>query len=1200
MPLSAALTNDELAVLRHQGVSHSVKPYLSIVPQQIIAAAQINQSVFPERVAELTIDNTSGDWSKAKPGMTLYIGTTAGAFDVGIYRVRGAISGSTLPIAEMNSGDSGLASLLQTKALAENQYLSLVKDVNLHAVKSRIEFDGSGTGVFYKDYNTLYAQQNQNAVPCWLNLGEHAAGWVNSSDVLEWTFTADTSVFLSETVLSYFWEIYQDADTSGIGTITVGSTSTQSITVEFDPGHYLVWCTVGLSNGAIVRACRHVFAHQKGVYEPLRVNVSSIRKTRDGSSVSLTLEPSATISNTPILSGTMCLLWEDTRWSANVPSALTRAPLWLTTASAVTTLRKLITTTFELKSTAEIIAVGQFLETATTPTTWQQAVPALMHLEFWCFYLLYYHSTVLLLHDVIFQDVRDYGFRAISEPSGSLFDQIQRGLQRLNMEMNQRHDGTLIFTRHPFVESTGDRNVRPERMTLTESDVRQVDISRVNRARVDKVELYGFVWSSGTEVAARTMAYGSTGGQGVNQPRIQDQLVLSQSELNERAGMVFTLNNQPYDRVALELARNWGAALEPAEMYFVRVDLPANVWPEGTAFNARCLMKEVNKRFSPRGAVMTTLILEVETLGVSGRTMPINLGNGQEDGFAGFEISDLGLPILDIDPFDLPVWSPWEAPSLEYEAPETEPDLSGIPLIAWGSGGLGFTTDFSIGAPAWLEKLDGNVRSVVAAVTANSDNVRLYILMDNGNLYYAAGSIGSVPSLHQALDGENHLLRIARGVTDSVVVGGTEEASAGAWEVTFDFTDGLFDFLIPTGDTDDPYYAQKIDGGEWGEWVDTSGVEARVGENVGFYHKRAQVGVDVEPMTITEVTGIYDYAIGGVGGTDRFVALTYNTNSTAVNLTRTNEPSDGTGKTIGWTGSIANVTAIGFTCCTAFNTSSAGVDSGSATLKSLTIKGTGFNPFEDKQQLRYSSDNGLSDTPSQFGIRGLETAFDVDDFNLGVMIAASNRHVWNSTGYEADDFDKLTHIPYLRPRFEVRITCIRIPYRKLASQALNNNAESLQFIYGTDGVIPNPNEADREETLWGVNFDATTRDPESMVVSNMTPVIEDAPYYVVGADALETAGANTQHILALCKPIGGGDTELLHTTDGGTTWQSLAAFDGTWVMWVVGSITRAWVGGQDGVGYVDIEAGTITDKTGDFADEVSGLPVRGVIEIVEA
>jgi photosystem II stability/assembly factor-like uncharacterized protein len=106
--------------------------------------------------------------------------------------------------------------------------------------------------------------------------------------------------------------------------------------------------------------------------------------------------------------------------------------------------------------------------------------------------------------------------------------------------------------------------------------------------------------------------------------------------------------------------------------------------------------------------------------------------------------------------------------------------------------------------------------------------------------------------------------------------------------------------------------------------------------------------------------------------------------------------------------------------------------------------------------------------------------------------------------------------------------------------------------------------------------------------------VSGTDYYVIGQEALETAGADTRHMLAFCKPDGGGDTVLLHTSDGGATWASRGTLDGNFVRWVPGSTTDVWLSGDDWIGYSDDAGATVTDQTGNQDDETTFGGVYGL------
>lgn len=131
MAQNPALTTPEQAALG--GVS-TVLRYLSPVPEVIVAQARINQSAFSYPLAQLTVDSTSG-WSDVKAGMTVYVGSTAGAKDRGVYRVRLAPGGATLYIGETSSQDAGeLPIAIRSAGFADNDYITVLQRYDIWSI----------------------------------------------------------------------------------------------------------------------------------------------------------------------------------------------------------------------------------------------------------------------------------------------------------------------------------------------------------------------------------------------------------------------------------------------------------------------------------------------------------------------------------------------------------------------------------------------------------------------------------------------------------------------------------------------------------------------------------------------------------------------------------------------------------------------------------------------------------------------------------------------------------------------------------------------------------------------------------------------------------------------------------------------------------------------------------------------------------
>src|SRR5262245_8463323 len=89
-----ALTSEELALLRLD-IQWS-RLYLAILkPNTIYTATLASVPISNDRVYQIGFTGGSGTLSDVKPNMTLYVGTSAGAYDLGECRIRKApISGT--------------------------------------------------------------------------------------------------------------------------------------------------------------------------------------------------------------------------------------------------------------------------------------------------------------------------------------------------------------------------------------------------------------------------------------------------------------------------------------------------------------------------------------------------------------------------------------------------------------------------------------------------------------------------------------------------------------------------------------------------------------------------------------------------------------------------------------------------------------------------------------------------------------------------------------------------------------------------------------------------------------------------------------------------------------------------------------------------------------------------------------------------
>lgn len=112
----------------------------------IVLQARINQTFASlDRVGEITFDTvTAGSYLDVLPEMTVWIGTSAGACDVGIARVRKAGSSTVLFIGETSE-----------LALADNQYITVLDEFLPWPIHMHVD------GSVYADYDVGYGDQHE-------------------------------------------------------------------------------------------------------------------------------------------------------------------------------------------------------------------------------------------------------------------------------------------------------------------------------------------------------------------------------------------------------------------------------------------------------------------------------------------------------------------------------------------------------------------------------------------------------------------------------------------------------------------------------------------------------------------------------------------------------------------------------------------------------------------------------------------------------------------------------------------------------------------------------------------------------------------------------------------------------------------------------------------------------------------------------
>ena len=166
--MARAITAPELALLRSEG--QWSKLYMAVlVPNTIYTARLASLPSSNDQVYEISYNTGSGTLGNVKAGMLGYVGTIAGAYDLGFFRVRVAPDGSKFYIGETSEIDWLNNPLC---------HLTIVDDFDLHPRHIHVDEDGG----LLMDVNIEYSDQHESFDPVPV-LGSHAVLWLTGATV---------------------------------------------------------------------------------------------------------------------------------------------------------------------------------------------------------------------------------------------------------------------------------------------------------------------------------------------------------------------------------------------------------------------------------------------------------------------------------------------------------------------------------------------------------------------------------------------------------------------------------------------------------------------------------------------------------------------------------------------------------------------------------------------------------------------------------------------------------------------------------------------------------------------------------------------------------------------------------------------------------------------------------------------------------
>lgn len=221
----AALSSGQKTTLRTEG--YNTRVYVCLNPNAIVFQAQAAQSITDNPFLQFTWDNaTIGAYTDVLEGMVCFISSTT---DLRLAKYRGRVrlapDATTFYIDE------------NATVLNDNDYITVIRDVDwVTRVRRGDLVDGS---LAYHNLPPMIS-----GLPSVLHLYDAA-----NAGVMTYAFT-QTGIPVADgaTISSWLWTI----SGSGATSFTVGSSASQSPTIQFEVGyHYLVRCRVTDSNGIV-------------------------------------------------------------------------------------------------------------------------------------------------------------------------------------------------------------------------------------------------------------------------------------------------------------------------------------------------------------------------------------------------------------------------------------------------------------------------------------------------------------------------------------------------------------------------------------------------------------------------------------------------------------------------------------------------------------------------------------------------------------------------------------------------------------------------------------------------------------------------------------------------------------------------------------------------------------------------------------
>jgi len=610
------LSDADLLTLRTR--PHSTRLHLSIYQPSTLLACQVNDAAIVRGARTITYDNvTAGSYLNVEADVTMLIGTSAGASDVGNIRVR-SITSSVVTVAENSDID-----------WADDLYLTILNYVDVRPIFTRIIQNPADEEnvIFYKDYDIEYTNQNSvlGSFPC---AGPHRAAFLEGGTAsLYWSASGTANV--NGDAMTYAWEFEG-------GTPTGSVVNTPGYVTYDAPGHYRTKLVVSNAGGSDT-TYRYVSIYNRqgeGTSNPiLKWEISEFSGSRAEGGYTARIKIWETI---PALqdNALVVIFADDWYGSANQSlggNALNSQKIvcvgYILKGSIEYNYRESFVE-FEIGSITEVMKLSEGFsvscESKESPATWFEIQN--MTISKAIYHYLRWHSTVLKVADFEFAG-DDLSVQYLDTERESLFDAIDNFV-RLSLigEVVADRQGK-IWVEVSAGATHNAASVLPIVMSLQKQDwIDSPDIEEARVGEISYLELGGIAFSgaTGTFAALMSGAPGTAPAYHGKVERQQGLVLLGQDQLNTLAGDVFAYKNAQYPSIQFAMAGNY-RNLDIAPLERINVNIAAEDTVRGIALtNSPFHINGMTWRYNAEsGIFMPVITLHQLTSGIIGTTIPI-------------------------------------------------------------------------------------------------------------------------------------------------------------------------------------------------------------------------------------------------------------------------------------------------------------------------------------------------------------------------------------------------------------------------------------------------------------------------------------------------------------------------------------------------------------------------------------------------